>query len=79
LRWTFDPHGIDHSLPIEWSFAMYRAFVRGQVRPLFEAVNRGDAEPALRLFAPRFEHVFAGDHALGGRRTSLAATREWYA
>lgn len=58
---------------------MYHAYVRARVRRLFEAVSRGDAEPVLRLFAPRFEHVFLGTHALGGSRRTLAATREWYA
>ena len=59
--------------------AMYHAYVRMRVRRLFEAVNRGDAGPVLRLFAPRFEHCFLGSHALGGSRTTLPATREWYA
>jgi ketosteroid isomerase-like protein len=58
---------------------MYHAYVRRQVKRLFNAVNHGDAEPVLRLFSHRFEHVFLGDHALGGSRTTLAATREWYA
>jgi len=59
---------------------MYHAIVRGQIRKLFDAVNRGDAEPVLSAFAPRFEHRFLGeDHALGGSRHTLAATREWYA
>ena len=57
---------------------MYHRIVRRKVLALFEAVSRGDAEPVLRAFAPRFEHSFAGDHALGGTRTSLAATRRWY-
>lgn len=57
---------------------MYHAFVRHKVRNLFNAVNRGDAEPVLRQFAPRFEHSFLGGHALGGSRSSLAATRKWY-
>lgn len=57
---------------------MYHSYVRSQVRKLFDAVNRGDAGPVLRLFAPRFEHVFLGSHALGGSRVTLAATREWY-
>jgi ketosteroid isomerase-like protein len=57
---------------------MYHAIVRGRVRALFNAVNRGDAEPVLRLFARRFEHSFVGDHALGGMRTTLPATRRWY-
>lgn len=33
----------------------------------------------MRLFAGRFEHYFPGEHALGGRRTTLATTRFWYA
>lgn len=57
---------------------MYHAIVRRQVRKLFAAVNRGDAGPVLRSFAPRFEHFFLGHHALSGKRKTLAATREWY-
>jgi ketosteroid isomerase-like protein len=58
---------------------MYHAVVESRVRALFAAVNRGDAEPVLRAFAPRFEHSFLGeDHALGGSRRTLAATRRWY-
>jgi ketosteroid isomerase-like protein len=59
---------------------MYHAIVRRQVRDLFDHVSRGDAEPLLRLLARRFEHRFLGeDHALGGSRTTLPATRDWYA
>jgi len=58
---------------------MYHAIVRARIRSLFEAVNRGDAEPVLAAFASRFEHRFLGeDHALAGSRTSLDKTREWY-
>lgn len=57
---------------------MYHSIVRSRVRALFDAVNRGDAEPVLRLFARRFEHSFLGDHALGGMRITLMATRRWY-
>jgi ketosteroid isomerase-like protein len=57
---------------------MYHSIVRSRVRALFDAVNRGDAEPVLRLFARRFEHSLLGDHALGRSRTTLAATRQWY-
>ncbi len=32
----------------------------------------------LEGLAPRFEHYFLGDHALGGVRHSLVATRRWY-
>ncbi len=58
---------------------MYHAIVRGRIRALFEAVNRGDAQPVLDGFAPVFEHVFLGESALVGRRKSLAATSAWYA
>jgi ketosteroid isomerase-like protein len=57
---------------------MYHAVVRRRIRRLFDAVNRGDAEPVLALFATRFEHSFLGDHALGGSRQTLPATRRWY-
>ena len=57
---------------------MYHAIVRRRIRRLFDAINRGDAEPVLRAFAPRFEHAFLGDHALGGSRQTLPATRRWY-
>ncbi len=58
---------------------MYHLIVRRKIMALFDAVNRGDAGPVLNGFAHRFEHVMIGDHALGGRRHTLAATREWYA
>ena len=57
---------------------MYHAFVRNRVAGLFAAVNAGDAEPVLQAFAARFEHAFLGEHALGGSRRTLAATRRWY-
>ena len=58
---------------------MYHAIVRRKVLSLFDAINRGDAEPVITGFADRFEHIFLGDTTLGGRRISIAATREWYA
>jgi ketosteroid isomerase-like protein len=58
--------------------AMYRAIVRKRIRDLFDAVNRGDAEPVLRAFAGKFEHSFLGDSALGGSRRTLASTKRWY-
>lgn len=59
---------------------MYHAIVRQKIRALFDAVSKGDAEPVLTAFAPRFEHRFIGeDHALGGARQRLDLTREWYA
>jgi ketosteroid isomerase-like protein len=57
---------------------MYHWIVRRKVLALFKAVSSGDAEPVLGAFASRFQHQFPGDHALGGSRTSLSATRRWY-
>jgi ketosteroid isomerase-like protein len=57
---------------------MYQAIVRKRIRALFDAINRGDAEPVLRAFASEFEHSFLGETALGGSRRTLAATRRWY-
>lgn len=57
---------------------MYHAIVRRRIIALFDAINRGDAEPLIASFAPVFEHVFIGDHALAGTRRSLGATRAWY-
>jgi ketosteroid isomerase-like protein len=58
---------------------MYHGIIRRKVLSLFEAINHGDAEPVITGFAERFEHIFLGETALGGRRTSMAATRAWYA
>ena len=57
---------------------MYHAIVRRRVVALFAAVSKGDARPVLEGLAPRFEHFFLGDHALGGSRFTLGKTRLWY-
>ena len=57
---------------------MYHAVVRRRINQLFDTVNKGDAQPVLHQFARRFEHTFLGDHALGGTRRTMAATRRWY-
>ncbi len=57
---------------------MYQAIVRKRIIGLFDAIGRGDAQPVLDAFAPRFTHTFLGEHALGGARKTLAATRAWY-
>lgn len=58
---------------------MYHTIVRRVVTGLFDAVNRGDAQPVLDSFAPSFEHIFLGTSALGGRRTSIGQIKAWYA
>ena len=57
---------------------MYHAIVKRRVEAMFAAVSSGNAQPVLDGFARRFEHHFIGHHALGGTRTSLEKTRQWY-
>jgi len=56
---------------------MYHAIVRRNVRKLFAALGRGDVDYAVAGMAPRFEHIFPGDHALGGVRHTRAGIRAW--
>jgi ketosteroid isomerase-like protein len=57
---------------------MYRAIVARRVRSAWQHLGRGDYEYVLKQFAPTFTHRFAGDHALGGERSSRAAQRAWF-
>lgn len=57
---------------------MYHSIIRRRIEALFAAINAGNAEPVITGFSTEFEHIFIGDTALGGRRTSVARTREWY-
>lgn len=57
---------------------MYHAAVARRTRATFAALGRGDYEPALAGMADRFEHVFAGEHPLGGRRHTRPALRLWF-
>jgi ketosteroid isomerase-like protein len=43
----------------------------------FDQVGQGDYEGVVRMLAARFEHSFAGHHALGGTRRTPAAARRW--
>lgn len=56
---------------------MYHAIVRGNVRKLFEALGRGDIDYAVAGMAPHFEHIFPGEHTLGGVRHTRAGIRAW--
>jgi ketosteroid isomerase-like protein len=57
---------------------MYRAIVARRVRTAWEHLNRRDYGYVLAQFAPRFTHGFAGEHALGGERSSADAQRAWF-
>lgn len=40
--------------------------------------STGDAEPVIAGLSRNFEHVYLGQHALGGARHTVEATRRWY-
>lgn len=58
---------------------IYRAVVKKKVRNTFDALNAGDSSFLISQFADSFSYDFVGDHALGGRRTSVAKMEEWFA
>ena len=57
---------------------MYHAIIRRKLRRVFDELSTGNYEPVLASMAPRFEHAFAGSHALGGKRTNLSLYRKWF-
>ena len=57
---------------------MYRAVVGRRIRSAWQHLGRGDYEYVLDQFAPAFLHRFAGEHALGGKRSSFEAQRAWF-
>jgi ketosteroid isomerase-like protein len=57
---------------------MYRAIVARRIRTAWEHLARGDYGYVLDQFAPTFTHSFAGNHALGGERSSRETQRTWF-
>jgi ketosteroid isomerase-like protein len=57
---------------------MYRAIVARRIRTAWDHLGRGDYGYVLDQLAPRFTHSFAGDHALGGERSSRDTQRAWF-
>jgi ketosteroid isomerase-like protein len=57
---------------------MYTWIVRSKLESAFAAINRGDYAPVIAAFNPEHEHVFYGEHALGGARKNLETTKRWY-
>jgi ketosteroid isomerase-like protein len=47
---------------------IYRWVVEAKLRHGFDALNRGDHQRVMALFAKELEHVFFGTHALAGAR-----------
>lgn len=57
---------------------MYHMVIKRIVQSVFENLSKGDYEATLKQLAPRLEHYFPGDHALGGTRHTPEAMRQWF-
>jgi len=57
---------------------MYHAIVKKQIASVFAHLDKSDYEHVLSGIGTTIEHHFAGDHCLGGRRTSVGAMRLWF-
>ncbi len=57
---------------------MYHRIVKRRLRRAFEDINAGRYDRIVPQFAPAHRHAFLGEHALGGTRRGLEATRAWY-
>lgn len=57
---------------------VYKAIVRNQVQKVFGGLNKGDYQPALDGMAGSFDHYFAGDHCLGGKRNNRVSMEKWF-
>jgi len=58
---------------------IYRSIVEHQLRRAFKALNQGDHATVLAAFGAPVEHVFFGEHALGGSRHAMSSIVPWYA
>lgn len=57
---------------------MYRAVVAVKVRRAWRELQRRNPSSVLDQFADDFEHSFAGEHALGGKRRTRRTQAEWF-
>jgi len=57
---------------------MYHLLVRRRARRIFQRLSDGDWQPILDGLAADVRHTYAGDNAVGGTRTSVAAVRRWF-
>jgi ketosteroid isomerase-like protein len=58
---------------------MYHMIVKKRIASVFERLGKGDYQYALADVGATIEHRFAGEHCLGGTRTSVGAMRHWFA
>ena len=57
---------------------MYHLFVKRFARRTFERLTAGDWQRILDDLAPDVHHVYAGQNAVGGTRTSRDDVRRWF-
>ena len=57
---------------------MFRKIVEGRIRTAWRHLDQHDYPHVLDQLAPRFEHSFAGDLALGGTRHTREAMSRWF-
>ncbi len=57
---------------------MYHTVFKQRLRKAFDHLNQGDYPFILSQFSPQFEHVFPGQHALSGTRTTPESNEKWY-
>jgi ketosteroid isomerase-like protein len=68
-------HGVGHS---DYDVFMYHTIIKRRVSSIFERLNEGDYEYTLSGAGTTIEHRFAGEHCLGGKRTSTTTIRYWF-
>ena len=57
---------------------MYHLFVKRFARRTFDRLTAGDWQPILDDLSPNVHHVYAGQNAVGGTRTSRDDVRRWF-
>lgn len=68
-------HSVGHS---DCEVPMYHRIVKRRIISVFERLSRGDYEDTLSGAGTTIEHRFAGEHSLGGTRTSTTTIRQWF-
>ena len=56
----------------------YAMLVRRKVRSTFEQINSGNYAAMVNGLGDKFEYLFRGEHALGGRRVTKDAMNRWW-
>ena len=65
-------------LHLDREMFVYHMIIKKRITSVFERLNDGDYEHALSGIGTTFEHRFAGEHCLGGKRTSTETLSHWF-